>query len=233
MKAILERIQPRNQHIATFWFRPEKKPDYVAGQFTELHLAQTQPDDRGDNRWFTLCSSPTEDLLAITTKFARHSSTFKEQLRKLEPGDEVHLAEAMGDFVLPKDSSLPLVFVAGGIGITPFRSIITWLRDTKQKRNITLLYSVAQEEDFIFTKDLDCKGLNVIRVAATHEPTWTGLSGHLTADRILELAPARAETLYYLSGPEQMVEVFTRDLKKKGVADKKVVTDFFHGYSHL
>src|SRR4051812_34213512 len=128
MKAIFDHSQPEAANITTFFFRPEKPVQYTAGQFTELYLPHNNPDKRGIKRWFTISSSPSEELLSITTKFTpEKGSSFKETLRKLVPGTEVHLEEPMGDFVLPKLIQTPLIFVAGGIGITPFHSILEWL----------------------------------------------------------------------------------------------------------
>src|SRR5579864_7110707 len=144
MKATLVRTHKEAANISTYWWRTEKAVDYIAGQYIEMTLPHSQPDERGTKHWFTLSSSPTDaPLVSNTTKFAEKSSTFKLALRRLKPGDSVTISEPMGDFVLPKDASIPLVFVAGGIGITPFHSIIKWLHDTKQSRNLTFIYSVS------------------------------------------------------------------------------------------
>ncbi len=129
MKAIFDHAKDEASNIRTFYFRPEKPAHYTAGQYTELALPHPHPDKRGGRRWFTLSSSPTEDLLSITTKYAGDddTSSFKRTLFKLKPGSEVHMADPMGDFVLPKLIQTPLVFVAGGIGITPFHSMLEWL----------------------------------------------------------------------------------------------------------
>jgi len=87
----------------TFYFRPEQPLSYTAGQFTELTIPHKRPDERGLKRWFTLSSSPTSELLSITTKFNNDkSSSFKKALFGLKPGAELTMAEPMGDFVLPK-----------------------------------------------------------------------------------------------------------------------------------
>ena len=139
-------------HIKTFWFKPDKPVRYVAGQFTEIRLPIANPDERGDKHWFTLSSSPTEPLLGITTKFTpKHGSAFKRALAALKPGTHLALAEPMGDFVLPLDTSIPLVFVAAGMGITPVRSMIKWLHDSGQKRSIHLIYKVPTTRELAFS----------------------------------------------------------------------------------
>src|SRR5665213_828787 len=142
MKAELDHIIHENHSktIKSFWFEPERPLDYIAGQFIMMSIKHDHPDDRGKEHWFTVSSSPSDaPLISITTKFSTPSSSFKTALHKLKPGEHVAISDPMGDFVLPKDRNIPLIFVAGGIGITPFHSIIKWLHDTKQSRDITLL----------------------------------------------------------------------------------------------
>src|SRR5690349_12906121 len=123
MNVIFDHAEDTADHIKTFWFKPEKPVKYTAGQFTEIYLPHDNADNRGQRRWFTVSSSPTDPMVSITTKFAtEHGSTFKQTLAALKPGTPLKLADPMGDFVLPKDPSIPLIFVAGGIGVTPMHS---------------------------------------------------------------------------------------------------------------
>lgn len=231
MIAIFDHKEEHNPNTYSFWFRPEKPINNVPGQFTEIYLPHTNPDNRGEKRWFTIYSSPTEELIAITTKIISESSSFKKTLQSIKPGTELQFSEPMGDFVLPKDSSIPLVFVAGGIGITPFRSIVRWLTDKKQTLDIQLLYAANSQSDFIENKLFSkIKSKYIISKPSS---SWNGLSGRLTADKILELTINNAETYFYISGPENMVESLTKDLIKKGQPEHQVISDYFPGYSHL
>lgn len=213
MEVSFVRAEDSARGVKTFWFQPERPARYIAGQFTEIFLPHSA-DERGQRRWFTLSSSPSEELLAITTKFADDGSTFKKQLGGIEPGTELNLAEPMGDFVLPKDPTIPLLFVAAGMGITPVRSMIKWLLDTKQKRDIRLIYT-AKPEEAAFMKLLKDYGLKV----ETIKPT---------ANQILERADQHRRI--YLSGPEKMVETYYKKLKHAGVAENRLVADYFPGY---
>ncbi len=205
---------------------------YTAGQFIELTLPHDNPDKRGQKHWFTLSSSPSEELLSITTKFATdHISTFKQTLAALKPGQEVAMSDAMGDFVLPKDTSLPLVFIAGGIGVTPFHSMIQWLIDTQEHRTIQLLYAANVVEEVAF-RDIFAKyGLPVTIILSKPPVNWKGQSGRLDAKKILELAPDVDRKLYYLSGPEPMVEALVEGMKDAGVDKKRLVGDYFPNYT--
>ncbi len=231
MKVILDHTHNEAANIRTFWFKPERKVHYNAGQYTELTIPHENPDERGIKHWFTLSSSPTNKLLSITTKFAgKYASTFKKTLWHLPIGTQLHMADPMGDFVLPKDASIPLVFVAGGIGTTPFHSMIQWLKDTGERRNIHLIYGANRLEEVAFRPLFESYVNNfqiLLKVPATG---WQGQTGSLSADKILELAGPIANNMLYLSGPEPMVKKFEKDLLAKGVERHQVVVDDFPGY---
>lgn len=234
MKAIFKKRDQLTETIATFWFEPEKPLRYTAGQFTELTLKHSHPDDRGVKRWFTISSSPTDKLVSITTKFAGEaSSSFKKALFNLEPDAQVDLAEAMGDFVLPKLTQTPLIFVAGGIGLTPFHSMFEWLATTGETRNITFLYAVNSEDDIIFQDTFDKAGIHATIVVSNPSAAWGGQRGKLSAQMILGLTKPSEDTLIYLSGPEPMLEALQTDLIAEGVGKRQLVTDFFPGYTRL
>lgn len=221
-------------NIKTFWFKPERKVDYIAGQYTEIYLPHDNPDDRGVRRWFTLSSSPTDDMVSITTKHASHrSSTFKEQLWRLRPGTPLKLADPMGDFVLPKDPSIPIVYVAGGMGITPMHSMIKYLADRGEKRDIHLIYAVTEEDELAFVPLFNEYGLKFTPVVKTPPEGYTGETGSLSVDRILQLAPDDGRYRLYLSGPEPMVENFYKEFKEKGFSEDRLVTDYFPGYQQF
>ncbi|HMH31321.1 MAG TPA: FAD-dependent oxidoreductase [Methylomirabilota bacterium] len=232
MKVVFDHGKDEAANIRTFYFRPEKPMHYTAGQFTELTIHHKNPDNRGIKRWFTLSSSPTEELLSITTKHAAgKSSSFKKALFKLEPGTELNMADPMGDFVLPKLIQTPLVFVAGGIGITPFHSILSWLADTNETRPIRLLYGVNNEDEIIFQSTFDKAGTKPTIIVSQPSSAWGGERGQLSAELILGLEKPDEDSLVYVSGPEPMVEKLEKDLKKAGLKKHQFVGDFFPNYS--
>jgi ferredoxin-NADP reductase len=234
MQVTFDHSELEAENIVSFYFKPEHRLDYTAGQFIELTLPHHTPDDRGDKRWFTLSSSPTDDLLSITTKLAaKHGSTFKKALSKLVPGSEVHMSDAMGDFVLPKLIQTPLVFVAGGIGITPFHSMLRWLAATDERRPIRLLYAVQSEDEIIFQETFDKAKQHATIVVSNPSDAWGGEHGTLSAELILGLEEPAEDTLVYLSGPEPMVEALSNQLHRKGLPKSQLVTDFFPGYTDI
>ncbi len=219
------------KNIKTFWFVPNKPVDYVAGQYIEMYLPHDNPDKRGQKHWFTLSSSPTEKLISITTKHAAERvSTFKQTLFSLKPGAEIKISEPLGDFVLPKDVSIPLVFVAVGMGITPMRSIVKWLADTGEKRQIQLIYAVRALDEAAFLNLFEAYGLDPRIILSDPPSSWTGLTGRLSGKRILEVVGHTPDQLIFVSGPEPVTERLETELLAAGVAKDKLVLDSFPGY---
>ncbi|HVX48373.1 MAG TPA: FAD-dependent oxidoreductase [Candidatus Saccharimonadales bacterium] len=235
MKITLDHSEPEAANIRTFYFKPEQPVRYTAGQYTELHVPHPHPDDRGDKRWFTLSSSPESDFLTITTKYAGDdkSSSFKRKLFSLKPGTVLEAAEPMGDFVLPKLIQTPLVFIAGGIGLTPFHSMFQWLADTVEERPIKFLYGVRNEDEIIFQDTFRAAHVEPIIVVSEPSDSWGGERGRITAEMVLELEKPTDDTLVYVSGPEPMVQSLAKDLHKAGLNKNQIVSDEFPNYDAI
>lgn len=233
MKAVFVEAVDVASGVRTFRFRPERPLRFVAGQFTELYLPHKNPDGRGQKRWFTLSSSPGEELLAITTRLADEPSSFKNALSRLQPGDGVRLAEPLGDFVLPKSPDIPLTFVAVGIGCTPFRSMLRQLKDERQRRPITMFYAGRDTGSLPF-KEL-FEEMTELQLIIKNPPSgWTGgRRGTLTAEVVLPAVETTDLGLIYLAGPEVFVESLRGGLTQAGIASERIVTDSFPGYFGL
>jgi ferredoxin-NADP reductase len=231
MQLTLDEITKHNKDIITFWFISERPMEYTAGQFIDLTLPHMEATVR-NRHWFTLSSSPTEDRLAITTRISPHnSSTYKQTLARLKPGDRVLGSDPMGDFVLPIQRTTPILFVAGGMGITPVRSMIKWLTDEQQQRPVQLIYTVHQPEDIIFGDILSTYGIQPYYNAAEPDESWPHGVGRISAQDILMRYPVGG--YIYISGPELMTERLVDELKQQGFPSNKVVTDYFPGYAAL
>ncbi len=224
MRVTFDHSEDTAATIKTFWFKAGKPARHIAGQFIELRIPHENKDKRGDKRWFTLSSSPTNDLLSITTRLApENGSSFKRALASLTPGVELSMANPMGDFVLPKDPSIPLVFVAGGIGCTPYHSMVKFLQDTHEKRSVSVIYAASNQDEVAFKDIFNQLGVKFKTIVGER----------LTAEKILELSGNDPEAYIYLSGPEPMVETLNKDLKTLGVNKKHLRTDFFPGYAGI
>jgi ferredoxin-NADP reductase len=195
-------------------------------------------DSRGNRRYFSLASSPTEPDLLIAARIPAHSSRYKQELMSLPPGGVVTAGELGGDFVLPRDPRIPLAFVAGGIGITPFRSMIKYLLDRGEKRDIVLLYSNYAEEEIVFSdvlRDASQRiGLKVVHTLtdpARVRPGWCGRTGFISAEMIRHEVPDFHSRHFMVSGSPGMVNTVKAALRAAGVPRRRVRTDYFPGYS--
>lgn len=234
MRVKLERTEDIAQNMRTFWFSTDPLPRYTAGQFIELVLPHENTDERGNKRYFSLSSSPSEKLLAVTTKFATDkSSSFKKALRSLTPGSEVTMIPPMGDFVLPKNKKTPLLFIAAGIGVTPMRSMVKWLVDSDQNREIRMMWGVNSLEEAPFYELFKGYVSKMDLFVSNPSANWKGRKGQINTEAIIGLSENLNENLIYLSGPEPMVEAIDKGLKASGINPKQIISDYFSGYVRL
>lgn len=223
-------VAPR---LVDFVFEPDGKLDYLPGQYLAWTLPHAGFDNRSTRRTFTIASSPTEDTLRLGVRFAEPSSTFKRALRAMKPGDELVASQLAGDFTLPDDSSRKLLFIAGGIGVTPFRSMAKCLSDRGEQRDIVLLYGVADPAELAYQdvwRQAASHGLRLVPVLDTAQAPagWGGATGRLDADTVKRLVPDIMTRRVYISGPPAMVRGCGKDLRRAGVRD--LITDYFSGY---
>lgn len=225
----LVRKEQVGSNIYSFWWERPGRFAHAAGQFLEWTLPHPHADSRGIRRFFTIASSPTEDRLLLTTKFTdQNPSSFKRALKTLAPGQEIYVRALSGDFVLPAGHSQKLAFIAGGIGITPFRSMIKYLVDTKDCYDIILLYSVKREDEIVYREIFEryrqqCKAKIVFAI--------TEKTGNIDEKFIRKEVPDWAARLFYLSGPELMVRAFEKMLSGMSIARGNIKRDFFPGYA--
>lgn len=220
--------------IFSLYFEPLEPHKHTAGQFVEINLRHDNPDSRGIRRWFTLSSAPEDTLMSITTRFAgKNSSSFKRAFLSLAPDTVLSFSPPEGDFVLPRDSQIKLIFAVGGIGVTPAHSMIAHLLATDEQRDVQILYGVNSRSDAIFLDTFDNYGADVELVLSNPPKNWGGASGQITAQGVIDVIPANKPYCVYLSGPEPMVEKLDRDLRSHGVPRKCIKTDFFPGYKTI
>jgi ferredoxin-NADP reductase len=227
MEVVFDHKQKLNSEITSYFFVPSKPLHYIAGQFIELTLP-IAGNASEKNRWFTLSSSPTEKLLSITTRHPRDLSNFKKHLAKMKPGDVAHMSQAMGDFVLPKDPQIPLVFVAAGIGITPMRSMLASQIESRQKRHINTLYFVKSHADACFVDLLKSTSTTLDIIVTKSKNSISSM-----IENIHDYSSTNGFEHVYLSGPEPLVENLSNHLSNEGYRDYRLHTDFFPGYNHI
>ena len=214
-------------------FRPSFPVSFQAGQYLEWALPHTSPDGRGTRRYFTIASSPTKQNIRLVVRMHNNGSSYKETLKTFNRGDTIQAAQLAGDFVLPNDiAGKKFVFVAGGIGITPFLSHLEYLKDTKQKTDIVLYYCNRTAEDIAYAKklkDYESIGVRTVHVLAEPAPDWSGEIGYLDVHMLKHYTPDVTDRLVYLSGPPGMIDAYKKLFTSCGVSNAQIKTDYFPG----
>lgn len=223
-----------NGTMAFHWGKPAGF-EYVAGQsgdFTLINPLET--DDEGNTRAFSFASAPYEAELITATRM--RDTAFKRVLKSLPEGTEMKLDAPFGDFKLHKTGITPAVFLIGGIGITPVRSVIAQAAHDHLPHNITLLYSNKTPADAAFTADLegfakDNSNFTFVPVYTNvAETEWKGERGHINADMLKKYVPDVAVPIYYISGPAAMVKAMRQILIEAGANEDNIRTEEFSGY---
>jgi glycine betaine catabolism B len=222
--------------IYDFVFSHARNFAFAPGQYMEWTLGHNSPDARGNRRYFTLASAPTEKTLRLGVKFYPESSTYKKAMLKMNVGDEIVASQLSGDFTLPEDPRQKIVLIAGGVGVTPFRSMIKYLLDTHRPRPITLFYANKSVDDILYKDVFDRAKheLGIHTIYAVTDPknlpaSWTGVTGRITPQLIKSQLPDYRRCIFYISGPRSMVDSFKETLHQMHVPSSHIRTDFFSG----
>ena len=226
-------LTPDSYH---FSFIPDRRLAFRPGQYLEWTLPHHHSDRRGNRRYFTIASGPNEPTIGIGVKINQHSSSFKRALLALQPGEVVTAGQLAGDFTLPEDAR-KVALIAGGIGITPFRSMVRSFIDADQRRDVILLYAGTSASDFAYRDVFDqakqkigFKTVYVITNKDNVQAGWSGEAGYLTPAIIERQVPDYRSRTFYLSGPDAMVRSYRRLLRTMGVARGQIKVDYFPGY---
>ena len=222
-----------------FYFQKPAGFQYTAGQYVDLTLSNPlETDADGDRRSFSLSSAAQEPELFIATRM--RDTAFKRVLKSMPVGSVVQISEPMGSFTIHNNAEKPAVFLAGGIGITPFYSMVKDAAYRKLPHHITLFYSNKRPEDSAFLQeliDLQKENSNYKLVATMTEmdkskQSWTGETGFITKE-ILDKHLKAKETnkaIYYIAGPPAMVAAMRNMLNESGVDTDNIRTEEFSGY---
>jgi ferredoxin-NADP reductase len=220
------------------------KPDdfsFKAGQCVRLGLIDPpETDDEGNGRILSLASTPAEPELMVATRI--RDSAFKRVLNTLTPGAELTLKGPYGDFTLPADPARELVFITGGIGITPVRSMLLQAIAENQAnhkgRKITLFYANRRPEDAAFIDELTqacaadplCTLVATMSQAEQSTQHWQGERGYVNRAMLERYLTDLTQPVYYLDGPPGMVAAMKTMLVDAGVAEEQLRTEEFAGY---
>lgn len=214
---------------AGFSFKP--------GQACDLILPGQADPNSGDARHaFSIVSAPHEDELVFTTRM--RDSTFKRALAQLQPGAPLELDGPFGSLTLHKKQERPAVFIAGGIGITPFMSMLRHAAHTASTQSLLLLYSNRRPEDTAFLAELQglqstlahFQLLATMTDMAQSSQSWDGPTGMIDSAFIQKATGTLTDPIFYISGPPPMVAAMRETLEDAGVDEDNVRSEEFYGY---
>lgn len=220
-----------------FHFERPSNWTFKAGQYLDLTLLDPpETDSEGNMRSFSIASAPHEETLMVATRM--RDTAFKRVLRTIPLQTVVKIEGPSGDLILQNDITRTTAFLAGGIGITPFRSIVHWAAGQKLPNRIVLFYSNRRPEDAPFLAELQSLErdnpkykliASMTEMEKSHQP-WNGETGLIDQGMLRKHLKGAASPIYYIAGPPAMVKGLREMLSKAGVNDNDIRAEEFSGY---
>jgi ferredoxin-NADP reductase len=210
---------------------------FEAGQSVNLALIDPpETDAKGNRRTFSVVSAPCEDEVAIATRM--RDTAYKRVLKAMPPGGRANLRGPAGKFTLDRAESRRAVFLAGGIGITPFVSLLRQATHDRLARDLWMFYSNRRPEDAAFLDELvglqqrnsRYRFIGTMTEMGKSSRPWSGETGFLDCAMIERHLKDLATSVYYVAGPPGLVETMQKMLAEAGVTDEAIRTDEFFGY---
>lgn len=244
MTTIATEFRTRLQHkeecgdgTVAFYFERPSGFEFKAGQYVDVTLinpSETDPD--GSIRSFSLASGPAEEHLLIVTRV--RDTAFKRVLQNLPIHTEVVLEGPFGSFTLHENPSKPAIFLAGGIGIAPFSSMILHAAKERPQYPLYLFYASHHPESAVFLKafqELEKKAPNfrfiptMTGIGRSH-PSWSGETGFIGPEMLSRYLPNFQTSICYLAGSPRFVGAMWKMLKCAGIDEDDVRREEFVGY---
>jgi len=221
----------------SFHFDKSSNFAFTAGQFIDIDLLNpVETDSAGNTRGFSISSAPYEDTIMVTTRL--RDTAFKRVLKIMPLGTEVKIEGPFGNLRLHNDVKRTAVFLAGGIGITPVRSILLDAAHRKLPHHIFLFFSNHRPEDAPFLNELQAlekKNTNykligtMTKMKKSTRP-WQGERGFINREMLDKYLKGAASPIYYIVGPPGMVNALHAMLEAAGIDDDDIRTEEFAGY---
>lgn len=228
MKLTLTKKLKRVGNIKSFIFKPEEKFIWRAGQYLIAKIEHEKQDLRGKMRFITISSSPFEKNVMITTRiFGKTASSFKKSLDNLKIGEQIEVKGPDGDLSID-DFKKHYIFIAGGVGITPFRSILNQLAFDNKMPKITLLYA-NRNNKFLFKDEL----VEVAKKFKNFKIIYFISPNKITKQKLKKLNIDFKKDIFFISGPEKMIYKIKELLNSLGVKDENMKEDYFTGYKKI
>jgi ferredoxin-NADP reductase len=220
----------RNSEVKSFRFLRPASFQFLPGQFLMVTI---RINGEKKTEYFSISSSPTEsEYIEFTKRITSHE--FSTALDNLQVGDTVYLNGPYGEFTFTGEYP-KVVMIAGGIGITPFMSMIGYCTDNTIPAAITLLYGNRSEESTAYKEELAAlmqknSNMRIVHCLSRPEETWKGRRGHLDLTTIREEVPDYKDASFYLCGPPALVEDLERVLLAEKIPEDRVHVESFLGY---
>lgn len=220
----------------------KKQLEYTAGQFAFFDIGGVNNDSKGPIRHFTISSSPTEDYIMITTRI--RDSPYKQRLSSLQEGVKVKVRGPEGKFVLHEDYSKPAIFLSGGIGVTPFRSMIKYATDKQLPIKIIMFDSNRNEQNILFKDEFDewagkNKNLKIVYTVSDEDgrnsssSPWTGEHGRINKEMLNKYLnnDELQHSIFYVCGPAAMLNAMKNLLEGElNITKERIKIEEFTGY---
>lgn len=222
---------------AFYFDRSKEQLDFLPGQYIRMTLPQPNPDERGIRRFFSLITSPLDkQFIGITTRIIQ--SSFKQTLANLSPGAPVEFFGPVGRFVFDEKETQPHILLAGGIGITPYRSMLLYAAEKNLAIPITLFVSFSTVEDVLFKNELEeatKNNPNIKLVYTVTKPEESKIprgeeTGRISEDLIKKYVADFSNALFYIVGPPAMVLAMEEMVKQMGIPMERIRKETFVGY---
>jgi ferredoxin-NADP reductase len=220
-----------------FYFEKPEEFEFEAGQFFNFTLLSPgETDLEGNTRALSIASAPHERNLMVAMRL--RTTAFKRTLNSLPLGSELLLQGPFGWMTLPRNSTRPAVLLAGGIGITPFRSLVRSEAESLSARRILLFYSVRVPEEAAFLEELReveqynrrYKLICTVTQPEKSRMAWLGETGRISMQMLSKWIPDLSVPIYYIAGPPAMVTAVRQMLVGSGVAEEDIRAEEFYGY---
>jgi ferredoxin-NADP reductase len=220
-----------------FYFEKPQGFEFKAGQTMDITLINpAETDGEGNSRTFSIATAPEDEQIAFATRM--RDTAFKRNMKNMVEGTEVEVEGPFGSFTLHNDTSKAAVFLVGGIGITPFHSMVKHATLNNLPHKIYLFYSNRRPEDAAFLRELtdwqqqnsNYKLIATMTEAEKSAQTWSGETGYIDKAMLAKYLPDLNSAIYYIAGPATMVAALHKMLNDAGVNDDYIKIEEFAGY---
>lgn len=233
----LKRREEVAEGTMAFYFERPEGFNFKPGQHIDMILINPpETDEEGNIRTFSIASAPFEEILMITTRM--RDTAFKRVLKVMPLEGQVQIKGPLGSFTLHKDATRPAVLLAGGIGITPFLSILRQATHDKLPHRLLLFSSNRRPEDAAFLQELqELEKVNpnykfvgtMTKMEKSNKP-WQGKTGYINREMLAEYIEDFSKPIYYIAGPERVVVALRTILDEAGIYEDNIRTEEFAGY---